>query len=310
MELYAALTGLGPLELAPGHAPARLPVLERLLARGTPVAAPADWRRWALGLAGIAAGPGELPVGATLAAAGGLDAHRGTWFLASPVHLAAGLSTVRLHGAGVLALAPATAAQLAARWQREFGAEEAALHACDGQLLLQLPGEREARCRDPDTLAGCDLGESLPEGRDGARLRRLMTELQMWLHADPPRSLEGVAVNALWPWGGGRAPLTGSGRWPPLEGEDAFLAAARRLHPDRGTPPARRLAVWRYAAHAAEPDPLARVDAAWLAPLAAALGSGALDCATVHYGARAWRLTHRQRLRFWARPRPWWEQGA
>ena len=310
VELYAALTGLGPLDLVAGAALPRLPAFERLLSRSDPVTAPADWRRWALAVAGLAAPPGDLPVGATLAAAAKLEAAAGTWLVLAPVHLTAGLSSVQLHSAGVLSLAPDAAGRLAARLNAELGAPQQRVYACGEHLLLQVDAALDLRCADPEALAGRDLGGALPEGADGGRLRRLMTELQMWLHDDPPLALEGLPINGLWPWGGGRGALAGTPRWPVLVSRDPFLCAVHAQAPGTAPRVAAQLVNWRFAALHAAAEPLARAEQEWFAPLATALARGALAAATVHYAGRAWRVTRRQRWRAWIRPRPWWEQGA
>src|SRR3974390_113037 len=116
-ELYAALTDLTAPDADAVENLPRLPLAERLLSRAERRPAPHDWRRRALGLAGLAAAPGALPVGRTLARHHGQpDAVDGTWFVATPVRLVAGLTHLTFDARGALALPPGTAAALAARF--------------------------------------------------------------------------------------------------------------------------------------------------------------------------------------------------
>jgi hypothetical protein len=309
VQFHAALTDLAPPEMHAEQALPRLPTLERLLSRADRAPAPADWRRWALAVAGLAAPPGDLPVGATLAAADGLDAAAGTWLVAAPVHFVAALTHVRLHAAGVLAQAPAAAAALAARFNATLGTREQRLRAVGSLLLLQVDGALALSTVDPDALAGRDVGEALPSGPDGGHIRRLMTEVQMWLHDAAPAG-EGMRVNGLWLWGAGRGLLAGEAAWPTLETGDPFLHAAHAVYAGRAARPGARLATWRLADFAADGAPLARAEAHWFLPLAAALARGTLQMATIHYAGQAFRLQRHQRWRVWVRPRPWWELAA
>jgi hypothetical protein len=59
----------------------------------------------------------------------------------------------------------------------------------------------------PDAAALNELRDVVPQGKDGARLRSLMTELQMVLHDHPvndERERRGLpTANAIWLWGAG-----------------------------------------------------------------------------------------------------------
>lgn len=306
-ELYAALTDL----LAPDADAAaveglpRLPHAERLLSRAERRPAPADWRRWALGLAGLEAPVGDLPVARTLA---GHHRHApaaaDTWFVATPVHLVAGLTRLHFHGRGALTWPPGEAARLAARFARDWADPALALVEAGESLLLRAAGPFAVATVDPAACAGRDVGEAMPTGDDAGRVQRLMTELQMWLHGAAPASVEGLAVNALWLWGTGRAPLAGVATWPALDGRDPFLVAAAAGVPGAGDA---RLESWSLAALARGGHSFAEADALWFGPLTAALAGGALGAARVHARGQEFVLRPRQRWRAWVRPRPWWE---
>lgn len=312
-SFYAAVTDLPAPEAADAARESpfpRLPAFERLLARGERAPATPDWRRWALSVAGLAAPAGDLPLGRLLATAHGLaaDAPDDTWLVATPVQLRAGLVRVQLDPAGPVALAAAAAAELATRFNATLGGEMATLHAAGAGLVLRHRGALELVTVDPESLAGRDIAAALPSGRDAGRITRLMTELQMWLHATP-LAASGRPVNGLWLWGAGRGALEGVPRWPVLDCADPYLLAALRCHPGAAAGAA-RLVRWHARDVLERGEPFASVDAAWFVPLGRALAAGQLDSAELHLGATTCRLRPRQRFRLWVRPRPWWEIAA
>jgi len=301
-ELYAVLTDL--LATDAEDLP-RLPGAERLLSRALVRPATADWRRWVLELAGLEPPAGDLPVARTLAAAHGIEAgDDSTWFVATPVHLAAGLTRVHFAAEGGLNLDADAAAVLARRFAAEWQDPSLALHAAGGTLLLRVAGTFAVATQDPSAFAGREIREALPVGPDAGRLQRLMTELQMWLHGVGLHA-EGLAVNGLWLWGAGRSPLAGSPRWPRIEGADAFLGAAAAAL--AGVASAARLEVWSLASLARAKRPFAALDAAHFEPLAAELRAGTIGLARVHVAGREFVLARAQRWRRWVRVRPWWE---
>lgn len=308
-ELLAVLTDLEPIDPADGDVPPRLPALERLLSRATRVEAPADWRRFVLERLGLGAPAAELPVGATLAAAAGLDATAGTWFVATPVPLLATLSDVRMDASGPRAIEASAAEAVAARLTSTLGEAGFALHAANGALLAHFADELDVETTDPAPLAGRRIDVQLPRGRDGGRVRRRMTELQMVLHDEMhARALHGA--NALWLWGGGRAALEGRATWPRVDGDDAFLRAMHALDAGRVDRADARLVTWRLAALGAEGDAFGAAERTWFAPLADDLASGRVRRATLHVAGRAYDVRPSQRWRFWSKSRPWWEIAA
>lgn len=315
-ELLVAVTDLEPLDAdaadVAGALP-RLPALEALLARAERAAASPEWRRWALGHVGLEAPAGDLPVGAALAAAAGLAVHDASWLLATPVHLQATLTHVRLHAAGPLPLAADAAAALATRARAELGGDGFELHAVGEQLLARFAPPVTVVTHDPAAQAGREIGARLPGGVDGGRVRRCMTELQMWLHERPLVARAGEpAPNALWLWGAGRELPRGAARWPLLETDDAWLQA---LHSHAGAGAAdgqRRLETWRLAslAGAGADDTFARAEREWFVPLSRALAAGELARVRLYLAGTEFDLRPAQRWRVWRRPRPWWELAA
>ena len=275
--LYAAVVELPVLEAReqqPAVAIPRLPALERLLRRGERRRATPDWRRWAIGIAGLDAPPGDLPLGALLARAGGLAPDTAdTWFVATPLTLLAGISDVRVARARPSSDAD-WARDLAARFNAEWGGGSVTLHPLEGQLVLQHRGAIEVRTADPVALAGRDLAIGRPTGAGAGVLERVMTELQMWLHT-VPLGAAAPSVNALWLWGGGRGALTGAALWPATTDDDPFLRAARRCHPGPDAA-ATQFVRWSIADLVASGEWLTGADRDWFAPLAHALAAGSV----------------------------------
>jgi hypothetical protein len=290
-------------ERAAEEPPPRLPALERLLARGARDAAAPDWRRWALGRAGLAAPAGDLPLGRLLAVAAGFAVgDTETWLVATPLSLRAGLTDLTVAGLGT-ALDAAGRAALAARFNADWRGAPWRLHVAGAAFLLAHAGPLALATADPESLLG--RAPEPASGPDAPRLRRLASELEMWLHGAADA---GVDFNALWPWAAGRGALAGTARWPAPEDGDPALAAARHCHP--GPAQDARLVRWSLAALGASADPLAEAERRWFAPLAAALAGGRLARAELHFGSRTLEFRPAQRFRLWRRPRPWWELAA
>lgn len=289
----------------------RLPRLEARLALATPAAAQADWRRQVLALAGaLPAADRDVPVGAVLAAQAGLATPAGAqWAVATPVRLLAGMDHVQLQAAPV-----AFPAAWVAPFNAAFADAGLALHAAGDHWLWCLAQPLDVRTQDPAPLVGHDIGPCLPTGADGGRLRRLLTEAQMWLHAAGEEALMGVSgpdlPNAFWPWGFG----TDTGPVDvPLQyaGLDPWARAVCR-----GGSAAPRLVTWTLEAHAGTPqdtggDAFAAADAAWSAGLEAAVREA--GTAELWLDGRAWRLSRAdawqplRRLRRWRGAAPWWQ---
>jgi hypothetical protein len=305
-----------PVETA---AAPRLPRLERLLARGSVTAAATPgWRHWVLERVG-ARPPDPLPVAGTVAG------RPGHWAIATPLGLLAGLEHVHLDPRGPPALDAAEWQALVAGFNALFGADGLCLSCEDGVGLLSLPRLVEAATWDPLPLAGRDAGPWLPAGPDGGWLRRLTTEVQMWLHEWPynaARSARGARpVNSLWFWGLGDAELTlTTGRLPLLASGDPFL---RRLWQRAGcdsAPEPRRLedlpeppagtAIATLSLAALDADAALALEALeqhWLAPIDVALADGRLGRVEIYLGGPAASLGPSDRFRFWRRRRSWHE---
>ncbi len=285
---------------------ARAPLLERLLARAERIDAGTDWRQRAFqGVAGETVMPG-IGAAALCGELGRIEG--GAVFIASPVHCEAGMVSVRMSANGLIRLDGAEASQLAHAFNQDFadGAQRL-IAAPSGRLFCVLASATAAATRDPLDVCGRDIGPLLPEGPDAPRLRRLISETEMWLFEHPfnrARIARGaVPLTGLWLWGGG-APLAAL---PPLAGwtagSDALFGAwpAQPVFPREAGPGVIALDV--------EPGSEAwqRTQGAWVAPALAALRSGRIRQLEVSIGAHEFSLRASGSLRFWRRTRPWWE---
>jgi hypothetical protein len=298
----------------------RSPMLERLVARAARAAPVADWRAEAF--AAIAPGAPLPSVGAALLrAAGGAAPLPRSWVcVATPVHLSAGMSSVTLPRDGILCLRPGEAQALASDFNRVFGGAEVRLSvslpasAAAGaagtraaQLLCCFPQPRAVCTHDPEAAAGHDVFAFQPTGPAAPALRRLMSEMEMWLFehavnrarardAEPP-------ITGLWLWGGGSS----DERVPAVRG---FTAGADPLFAafgdERQFPSAAGAGVV-VAAEQPGSGGWSELEQRWLAPAAAALSAGQITCLKLSAAERCFSVGRRSRLRFWRRPQPWWE---
>ncbi len=287
----------------------RAPELERLLAQASAPVSSTAWREDAYRV--IAAGATAPPVAAAALCAS-LGVVPGRWVcMASPVHLVAGMSNVTLPPDGVLEVGRDESAALAADFNREFDDPAIRLLAAPVGLLCVFDRLLEVITHDPIEGVGRDVFGLQPAGPDAPRLRRLMSEMELWLfeHAvNRARAARGEAViTGLWLWGGG-AMLTALPMvhgW--TAGADPLFAAFGTLTEfprERAT--AARAGVWvcgdppgAAAWHAVEPR--------WLAPLSAALRAGDIERVRLSVADRVVSVERRIGWRFWRRAKPWWE---
>jgi hypothetical protein len=275
----------------------RLELLERLLARADAPTAVADWR--ADGFRLIA--PQVTPMPGVAAAAlyadfGTVDA--GSVFLATPVHYVADMSSVRLPADGILSLSQAEAEVLAVDFNRVW--HDAGIRLLAGRRALYCAVDQalDATTHDPEGVLDQRIDNHLPTGADGPRLRRLMSEIEMWLfeHAvNRSRTLDAAAaVNGLWLWAGGPA-LTSL---PPVEGwtagDDPFFSAFPAL-PESSSDAASGVVVTADM----QPKRLERS--------LAALRSGRIKRLELSAGGRCFSVGTGWNWRPWRRHRPWWE---
>jgi hypothetical protein len=346
-DLYLAKHGRGGADDRDSAVPKDvLPALARVARFAGVSALPGDWRAWLagwLGRADLATACNATPAVVAAAALGAdhaMPPAAGSVWLATPLHLIAGLSSVHLDYRGLLKLDDATQAQLCQEFGTEFAARGFALRRLPGGGLLAC-GPRFAQLpvtRDPARLLGGGIAGSTVQGPGAAQLLMLGAELEMWLHAHPLNAVRArrheAPLTTLWLWGGGE-PLGPRSLAPPAPaadadatfmtvfGEDPVVAGLCTLSGARHRPPASsahdllnsgagRTAAVIELFHTDKPQPatlmdlLQHLDECVLAPVVRALKDGVIRQLTLIANDRCSVLTARDGLRFWRRSRgPW-----
>ena len=306
--------------------PQRAPLLERLLARADTPTVVTDWRADAFRLIAPQSAMPGVGAAALCAEQGLIDA--ASVFIATPVHYLAEMSNVRLAAHGILSLSRAEADALAADFNRVW--HDAGIRlVCGRSQTPQTPRAPDLFCvtdrvldavtRDPEDVLDRHIEDYLPAGPDAPRLRRLMSEIEMWLfeHAVNRTRLADAApaVNGLWLWGGGPAlaslpPVQG---W--LAGKDPFVTA---FGTQPGLPNAAKTASGAHRVSVpasgvvvidAEPgtDAWRDAESRWLGRSFADLRAGRIARLDLSAGDRCYSLRGRWNWRPWRRRRPWWE---
>lgn len=140
------------------------------------------------------------------------DAAHGNWLRADPVHLGADQTSLRMMAYSGLDLDHASAEDLAAVLKPLFGdiGYELTVVAPERWYLRLADGSEIPTFSPPERVLGDRLDPHLPSGSSGLRWQRLLTEVQMSLHAhrlNERRQQQGrMPINSLWFWGGGRLP--------------------------------------------------------------------------------------------------------
>ncbi len=298
----------------------RLTALERWMARAVAEPLPHGWRR---ALAGTFMPEASSEGGAAAGAAGARPDATCSFWLATPVHYLAGLDTLRLHPAGLLATTLEEQCALSADFEQVFQGSGWALRVTERrELLLAGPLADGVRSQDPARFLGGVVREGVPQGVGAAAVRRLMSEMEMWLHEHPLNQRRLAAgqlpISGLWLWGGGMACTATPRALPPLYGEDLATEGLWQL---ASAPSSPRPAQWSALPEpdtagavvivpvlsGAGPEALQQIEHEWVAPLLRyALQSGSK--ATLLCADKRFTLAAGARWRFWRREQPWWEQ--
>ncbi len=312
---------------ADGRACGPAPAAEWLVARGQlNAAAGHSWREWLL--APIAAGHEILrrcPAGPGVRATVTGKPPAGTWACARAVHLATAIEHLRLAAEDVDMQAGESAA-LVEDINRHLEGRGFTLHVQPhaADWMLECPGSIECSSVEPGLAAGRSVRDLMPAGRDGARIRSLVNEIQMLLHEHPvnlARAARGrPAINTMWPWGFGRFEEMDDVSLPTLYTDDAWLSGVWGLHGARARPLDEFAGQVDADGHAvlvagsrppqvgvpadASGGALAWAERTCLAPALAALCSGAVGGVDVLLGGRACAVGRGARLRFWRRSKP------
>jgi hypothetical protein len=284
-------------------------LLETLLAGADAPVPVIDWRADAYRV--IAPPMTVMPgVGAAALCADRGQVQASSVFVATPVHYVAEMSNVRLPADGILSLRQSEAEALAIDFNRvwlDAGIRLLAGHRADLFCVVDQP--LSAMTSDPEDVLDRHIENHLPAGAGARPLRRLMSEIEMWLfeHAVNRSRVAQAApvVNGLWLWGGGAvlAALPSVTGW--TAGDDVFFRAFTAGDAPRG-------ANSGVAVIGAQPgtDEWHGAGARWIEESVAHLRAGRIARIDLSAGQRSFSVGARGRWRFWRRRRPWWESFA
>jgi hypothetical protein len=282
--------------------PRRSGLLERLVARADRSTPVTDWRADAYRI--IAPQDARMPPVAAVALCADRGAVADPWVcIASPVHYVAEMSNVRLAEHGILSLTVRQAEALAADFNRVWSNAGIRLSAGRSAVLFCLFDRKlDVATHDPQNILGLHIDRYLPEGADAKALRRVMSEIEMWLfehEVNAQRVAQSLpAVSGFWLWGGG-APLASL---PTVQGsaagKDVFFDAFKANG-----------AGSKVIVAPAVPggDAWTQAESQWLKPALARLMSGRISSLELSAGSVCFSVTARGTWRFWRRARPWWE---
>ena len=298
-------------EVVANGAPPTLDALAWLGGRGhLRTLAGSAWRDWLLEPLGGTAALNAAPAGPALAARLGQAVDgSGSWCLAQPVLLAAGLDHVRMGALEAARPATEEAAAFAATIDAHFGADGPTVVAfADGAWLLRFRATLDCDTQPPDAVVGHDVHDAMPSGPDGARVRSLMNEIQMLLHEHPVNArrerTRQPPINGWWLWGFGATAQAPQAQGWSLRGDDPWLRAlwAEARAPDAAAPQGDTLIAQARPPVAEAAQALADVDAQLLRPLAARVRDGAFERLELLVGDRELTVTRAARWSFWRRP--------
>ncbi len=254
----------------------------------------------------------------------------GTVWIATPVHLLAGLTRLHLDYRSLLRLSPAELTDLARDFATTFG--DSGFHLApspSGALLLRSRAPVDATTTEPARALANELGAALPSGPDARVLKSLGAEMEMWLHSHPlneARARRGeLPVSTLWLWGGGpqlRSPSTSVSQPTSLAvfGSDPYLIGLGHLGgtpvhplperlPDLTPSPdiqsvaliAELIPLLQANPHWTMFEALVDVDRRFIEPAIAALRRGTVDTVVLVANDARLQVRRRDLLKFWRR---------
>ncbi|GHU18826.1 hypothetical protein FACS189475_04940 [Betaproteobacteria bacterium] len=269
------------------------------------------------------------------------EAATARWIIADPVHLRFNRDRLLLAGGAALNIAPEEAAALVDGLNHYF-ADLGVFHtACAERWYLRLADGVDEYARHAlerldapplSAVAGRSVEHVLEEIIEEREIRKLLNEIQTFLHAHPVnrrREESNLAtINSLWLWGGGTPPPTSpstdfDSAWSndPLTRGLALAAnlPARALpesadalfaNPPPGTRPLVVLGDLAepvcYENSADYRQSLAALETRWFAPVWRALATGAIGrlrlVAPTTYGTLSWEASRSAPWCFWRRP--------
>lgn len=311
----------------PAAGPVAWPGIEHVARFARPVPLSEGWRRWVARWLGVDE-YGHYPVASVAAAAVEVPAGRACW-IATPLHLVEGLTRVHVDWSCLLRLPPEQRERLAVDFKETFrGSGFDLLGLESGEFLLTAPALGQIRTFEPAYALQIPIADALPSGEGAGALRRLGSEIEMWLHAHPlnsERTRRGERpVSTLWIWGGGKPPAPAAASRPSpvgvfssdayvrglcrLAGLDGPLTTAEGSVMNGATAP-RTLCVLEVVemlqAHAGMSlsEAVAELDRRVIAAAVAAQRRGRIGRVVLLANERRWTLRTADRWRFWRRKR-------
>lgn len=240
---------------------------------------------------------------AIMASGDGLDAGRAVWLRADPVHLSIEQDRLVLQDAQFLNLSGAEAHALSETLNTHFAADGIEFFVAEPyRWYMRVSYSANTSTTPLDQVRGCDIHPHLPRGDAAMLWHRHYNEIQMLLHSHPvnqAREQRGaLPVNSVWGWGEGELPAEAAAAYSALVGEDPILKGLAQLtktpqhelpasahswlasKPSEGEHLILLDALKRPWAYRSGPQwyaALAELEAAWFAPLAAALSHGLIQ---------------------------------
>ncbi len=161
----------------------------------------------------------DWPLAPLLARGENLAADSGYWLCATPVHLETRRNALMLTDPAALAISAEESSAFAAMLNAHLHEEKITLHAPQPQhWYLRCDSPPVMTTSSLDSVTSRDVRTFLPQGVDSPRWHRILTEIQMLLHAHPlndAREARGLApVNSVWLSSGGVLPPRPSGPAP------------------------------------------------------------------------------------------------
>lgn len=310
-----------------------LPGLQHVIRFGKRSKVPRGWRRWLSrwltsadsGSAATVAAAAltELAASTTPGAVATGEATPAAAWIATPMHLVAGMTSVHVDRRSILHLEASDQAALAADFERVFHDSGFHLRPLEaGDFLLWGPGPAMAESVEPARLMGSSMSQ---HAAATPVLRRLGAELEMWLHDHPindnRRRRGELAVTMLWLWGGGALSKPAVGGHIDSDrvfGCDSYLhglcamrgakvaALPQQLAEVFDYPHARRAVVVIEIGPMLQSDPkwtffdaLTAIDRRFIAPAVQALNTGQYDRLFVLANDYELTLHASDRLKFW-----------
>lgn len=261
----------------------------------------------------------------------GLDVGGAFWLRADPAHLSIEQDRLMLRDAEFLDLSGDEARALSATLSTHFAADGMEFFVADAQRWYMRSASRPEISTTPlDLVRGRDIHPYLPRGSGAMLWHRHYNEVQMLLHGHPvnqAREQRGaLPVNSVWWWGEGALAVEPTPAYRGLVGMDPILKGLAQLTktPQRDLPATagawlaskpsdgEHLTLldelkrpWAYRLEREWNTGLAKLDATWFDPLAAALAQGLVRSLklTVLTPERNQRYTVNKRMlwRFWRR---------